>query len=310
MLSEKTTILIKLEGSIGGTIGVEGTGDQAVHAEDLVINPTGTLIKREGAGLYLGPDTTGIIGGRTGKCTFTTEMRTDGSQAFDAGLAILLQACGFKKTANIYTIATYAEQETLTIDVYEDGVLKTLYGSMGTFTMEYEEGKRVLYKFDFDGHYKDEDEVGLSSYVPTGNTMMGGTGVFTVLTESHKISKFALDMNNNVVPRHDVTGVDGIGYFMISVPRATASWDPEANLITTGGDADNMHADWLDGTTGTLLFSLSDGVDKVTLECAKVQYTDIPEGMRNNLRIHEVTAQCLQSANSTDMVKFTVASGA
>ena len=302
MLTEKTTILIKLEASIGD----EETADQAVYAEDLVINPTGEFIKREGAGLYLGPDTTGIIGGRTGKCTFATEMRTDGSQAFDAGLAILLQACGVVKAANVYSIATYAQQQTITIDVYQDGVIKTLYGCMGTFTMEYEEGKRVLFKFDFSGHYKAEADVALSAYAPTGNTMMSGNGTFTVLTESHMISKFTLDMNNNVVPRHDVTGVDGIGYFMVSVPRATAKWDPESDLVAT----DDMHADWLAGATGTLALVISDGTDKVTIDCAKVQYTDIPEGMRNNLRIHDVTVQCLQTANSTDMVKFTVAAAA
>ncbi len=300
MLTEKTTILIKLEASIGD----EETADQAVHAEDLVINPTGEFIKREGAGLYLGPDTTGIIGGRTGKCTFTTEMRTDGSQAFDAGLAILLQACGFVKNAAVYTIATYAEQKTITIDVYQDGVIKTLYGCMGTFTMEGEEGKRVLFKFDFSGHYKAEADVALSAYAPAGTTMMWGNGTFTVLEGSPKISKFTLDMNNNVVPRHDVTGVDGIGYYMVAVPRATASWDPEADLIAN----DDMHADWLAGvTTGALALTISDGVDKVTIDCAKVQYTGIPGGTRNNLRIHEVTVQCLQSGNSTDMVKFTVA---
>lgn len=302
MLSEKTTILIKLESAIGEEI----LADQAVYVEDLVMNPTGAFIKREGAGLYLGPDTTGIIGGRTGKCTFTTEMRTSGSQVFDPGLAILLQACGFVKNLAVYTIATYTEQQTITIDVYQDGILKTLYGCMGTFTMDYLEGERVLFKFDFDGHYKAEADISLSAYAPAGNTMMSGNGTFSVLGNSHKISKFTLDMNNNVVPRHDVTGIDGVGYFMVSVPQATVSWDPESDLIGT----DAVHADWLAGiTAGALALTISDGTDKVTIDCAKVQYTDIPEGMRNNLRIHEVTAQCLQLGNSTDMVKFTVAAG-
>ena len=298
MLSEKTTILIKLESSIG----VEITADQAVYVEDLVMNPTGEFIKREGAGLFLGPDTTGVIGGRTGKCTFTAEMRTSGSQTFDPSIAILLQACGFVKNLAVYTIATYAEQQTISIDVYQDGIIKTMYGCMGTFTMEAEEGKRVLFKFDFDGHYNPEADISLSAYAPAGNTMMWGTGALTVLTESPKVSKFALDMNNNVVPRHDVTGIDGIGYFMVSVPRAVASWDAESDLVAT----DDLHADWLTGATGTLALTISDGTDKVAIDCAKVQYMDIPEGMRNNLRIHDVAVQCLQVSNSTDMVKVTV----
>lgn len=298
MLSEKTAIKVKVEAAKG----TEVAGDQDIYVEDLVINPTSEAIKREGAGLYLGPDTTAVIGGRTGKCTFSTELKTSGVQAMEPGLAILLQACGFVKTAEVYTIATYAEQKTISIDVYQDGVIKTLYGAMGTFTMEGEEGQRVMLKFDFDGHYKAEDDIALPAYAPSGNVMMWGTGTFVVLTESHKISKFTLDMNNEVVPRHDVAGVDGIGYHMVSVPQATASWDPEADLIAN----DDIHADYLAGVTGTLALTLSDGTDKVAVDCAKVQYTDIPEGIRNNLRTHDVTVQCLQSGNSTDMVKFTV----
>lgn len=298
MLSEKSAIKIKVE----AVKGTEIEGDQAVYVEDLVINPTGEFINREGTGLFLGPDTEGVIGGRMGKCTFTTELKTDGSQALEAGLAILLQACGFVKAVEVYSIATFAEQKTISIDVYQDGVIKTLFGAMGTFTMEAEEGKRVLFNFDFDGLYKAEADIALPAYAPTGNVIMWGNGTFTVLTESHLISKFSLDMDNNVVPKHNVTGPGGVAYAMISIAHPTAGWDAESDLIAN----DDVHADWLAGVTGTLALAVGDGTDTVTIDCAKVQYTDIPEGERNNLRIHDLTVQCLQVANSTDMVQFTV----
>ena len=300
MLTEVSAIMVKVE----SPAGAEAVTDQAVYAEDLVINPTGEAIKRPGSGAFHGPQHTAVIGGRHGKCTFTTEMRTDGSQAFDAGLAILIQACNYVKTVEVYTIAKIATQKTITIEVWQDGVLKVLYGAAGTYVIEYEEGKRVLYKFDFDGLYKAEADEAVPAYVPTGNTMMFGGGSFTVLGESHMISKLTFDAGNIVVPKYDVTGPGGITYYQTTYSEPTVGWDPESALVAS----DDMHADWLAGVTGTLALAVSDGTDKVTLDCGKVQYLEIPEGNRNHIRIHEVNAQCLEThATVPTMAKFTVA---
>ncbi len=300
MLTEIGAIMIILE----SPSGTEGVTDQPIYVEDLAINPTGEFIERPGRGAFHGPEMTGIIGGRHGKCTFTTEMRTDGSQAFDAGLAILLQACNYVKTANVYTIAKIATQQTITIECWQDGLLKVLYGAAGTFTMEGETNGRVLFKFDFDGLYKaEDDETPVPGYVPTGNVIMFGDGAFTVLSESHMISKFTFDAGNVVVPRYDITGPGGILHYQTTYPKPTASWDPEADTVAN----DDMHADWLAGVTGTLSLSVADGTDRVTLDCGKVQYMEIPEGARDNIRIHEVNAQCLEThATVPTMAKFTV----
>ena len=303
MLTEISAIMVKVE----SPLGTEAVTDQPIYAEDLVINPTGEFIERPGRGAFHGPEMTGVIGGRHGKCTFTTEMRTNGSQGFDAGLAILLQACNYVQTMEVYTIAKIATQKTITIECWQDGVLKVLYGAAGTFTMEGETNQRVLFKFDFDGLYKTEADEAVPAYVTTGNVIMFGGGAFTVLSESHMISKFTFDAGNVVVPRYDITGPGGILHYQTTYPKPTVSWDPEAALVAT----DDMYADWLAGVTGTLSLSVGDGTDKVTLDCGKVQYMEIPEGARDNIRIHEVNAQCLEThATVPTMAKFTVASDA
>ena len=303
MLTEVGAILIKLE----DPAGAEVVTDQAVYVENLAINPTGEFIERAGRGAFHGPEMTGVIGGRSGKCTFSTEMRTSGSQAFDAGLAILLQACNFVKTLEVYTIAKIATQKTITIEVWQDGVLKVLYGAAGTFTIDYATNQRVMFNFDFDGLYKAEADEAVPAYVPAGTTMMFGDGSFTVLTESHMISKFTFDAGNVVVPKYDITGPGGITYYQTTYPKPIVSWDPESALVAT----DDVHADWLAGTTGTLALAVGNGTDKVTLDCGKVQYMEIPEGARDNIRIHEVTAQCLEThATVPTMAKLTVASDA
>lgn len=300
MLTEVGAIMVILE----SPSGTEGVTDQPIYVENLAINPTGEFIERPGRGAFHGPEMKGVIGGRHGKCTFTTEMRTDGSNAFDAGLAILLQACNYVKTLEVYTIAKIATQKTITIEVWEDGVLKVLYGAAGKFTVDYATNKRVLFNFDFDGLYKAESDESVPAYVPTGTTMMFGSGAFTVLTESHMISRFTFDSGNVVVPRYDVTGAGGILHYQTTYPKPTASWDPESALVA----ADDVHADWLGESTGTLSLAVGDGTDKVTLDCGKVQYMEIPAGARDNIRIHEVKVQCLEThATVPTMAKFTVA---
>ncbi len=300
MLTEVGAILVKVE----SPAGTEAITDQTVYAENLVMNPTGEFIERAGRGAFHGPEMTGVIGGRHGKCTFTTEMRTDGSQAFEAGLAILIQACNYVKAANVYTIAKIATQKTITIEVWQNGLLKVLYGAAGKFTIDYATNKRVLFNFDFDGLYKAEADEAVPAYVTTGNVIMFGSGSFTVLTESHMISKFTFDSGNNVVPRYDVTGPGGILHYQTTYAKPTCSWDPDTALVAD----DDMHLDWLTGQTGTLALAVSDGTDKVTLDCGKVQYMEIPEGARDNIRIHEVKVQCLEThATVPTMAKLTVA---
>ncbi len=300
MLTEVGAIMVKVE----SPLGTEAVTDQVVYAENLVMNPTGEFIERAGRGAFHGPEMTGVIGGRHGKCTFSTEMRTDGSQGFEAGLAILIQACNFVQTVEVYTIAKIATQKTITIEVWQDGVLKVLYGAAGKFTIDYATNKRVLFNFDFDGLYKAEADEAVPAYVPTGNVIMFGSGSFTVLTESHMISKFTFDSGNNVVPRYDVTGPGGILHYQTTYAKPTCSWDPESAVVAS----DDIHADWLAGGTGTLALAVSDGTDKVTLDCGKVQYMEIPEGARDNIRIHEVKVQCLEThATVPTMAKFTVA---
>lgn len=307
MLTEMGAISIKIEDPAGS----EAVTDQDIYVEDIKINPTGTFIERNGPGAFHGPETTGIIGGRSGKCTFTTGLRTSGSTALDPGLAILLQACNYAKTVEVYTIAKIDTQKTITIEVWQgaaagtSGLLKVLYGAAGTFKMRGEAGKRILFDFDFDGIYKTVVDETVPAYAPSGNVIMWDGGTFSIMGESHKISKFTFDAGNIVVPRHDVAGPGGIGYYHTTRPEPTASWDPEADLV--GGD--DTYGRWIAGTTsgGGLSLAMTDGTDTVTLTGATVQYMEIPEALRDNKRINEINAKFLENhATVPTMAKFAV----
>ncbi len=299
MLTEAGALKVQIE----AVKGTEEVTDQDIYAEDIVINPTGTFIEREGPGQFHGPETSGIIGGRSGKCTFTTELRTDGVQGFDPGLAILLQACNFVQTLEVYTIAKIAEQKTITIEVWESGLLKVLYGAAGTFKMRGEAGKRILIDFDFDGIYATPVDEAVPVFAPTGSVIMWDGGTFSIMGESHKISRFTFDAGNIVVARFDVAGPGGITYYHTTRPKPTASWDPEADLAAN----DDTYGRWIAGTAGALSLAMTDGTDIVTLTSETAQYMEIPEGKRNNLRINEINARLYENhATVPTMAKFVV----
>ncbi len=296
MLSEITAIKVGIE----SPKGTEFITTQAIYVEDLQINPTGSFIRRNGSGIFLGNTEPGVIGGRMGKCTFTSELRGTGAGGMELGLAILLQACGFLKTLEVYnTHSLFSAQKTITIEVWEDGVLKVLYGAGGTFTMEGEEGQRILFRFDFDGIYKDDSDEGVPAYSPSSAApIMFGGGSFAYDGESQMISKFSLDAGMVVSPKQDVAGPGGVTYSFQSTHDPVVSWDPEANLVAT----DNVHGDWVAGNEGVMQLVMADASDTFTLAMILVQYKEIPEGTRNNLRIYESAGQCRNSSGNDSII--------
>ena len=148
LLTRKRVIKVLLETTKGEKIAATS----AVLVFDLDIHPTSPFEERKGSGLYRGHTVKGVLGERSGVCSFRTELRANGSGGMDAGLAVLLQACGLKKTSETYQVhSTHADDETISIDIWEDGVKKGLAGVSGNVTFEGEVGKRLFCNFEFSG---------------------------------------------------------------------------------------------------------------------------------------------------------------
>lgn len=298
-LTEKRVIQVSIEGVAKGTISVATFTD--ILAFDPLINPTSDFIQRPGTGLFLGNDTPGVVAARMGQCTFGVEMRSNGSNGMEAGLAILLQSSAYKKTGEVYQVhSTFTNQETITINVFQDGVKKVLYGAMGTFTIEGEVGGRIMLNFDFTGLYFVPDDVALPvSFTPsTAIPMVFGGGAFTYGGLAMKISKFSLDAGNNVIGRADAAVVGGTIHNMITNYDPTFSFDPEADDISTY----SPHAIWIAGTEAAVLLTMTDGTVNVVLSCPQVQHKAIPEGSRDGVDIYEIETQCNHSSGNDAVI--------
>lgn len=288
LLTRKRVIKVTIE----TTKGTKVAGTQALLVFDLDIKGTAPFVERKGTGLYRGHSETGILEERSGTCAFKAELRaTAGTpNAMEAGLAMLLQACGLKQTVQVYQVhSTPADDKTISIDVWEDGVKKGLAGAMGNVTFEGQAGKRVMCNFEFSGIWQAPVDEALPAYAPSSDTPMrvqGGT--FTLGAESIKIANFSLNMGNNVVMRGDVDGVGGIAHYMITDYDTVLSIDPEADLVA-GYDFNGI---WLAGTEAAVSLALTDGTNTATFTIPKFQQREIPGGDRDGIQTYEVVGQC------------------
>jgi hypothetical protein len=308
ILSRLQTIFVKVETIMGTPV----VGDTPVLVENLLIEPTSEFVKRNGVGLYAGNTFTGVVQGRTGKCSFSTELRTSGSQTWDPALAILFKACGFKTSAGqvINTYSALSDQTTISIDVYRGGVIQSLFGCSGKWKISGKAGQRIMVVFDFMGLYKPIADTAMIAFAPaTRAPLKFGTGAFTLDGVANKISSFELDSGNEVTPRSDIgaglvatLGAQGILHFMVSDYDTRLKIDPEIDNVATF-PAESV---WQAGTPKVVSFKVGDGVDKITFDMPAVQAMSLPMGERDGIRIYEWEGQCIHSSGN-DALKMTVA---
>lgn len=300
MLTRKKVIKVKLE----STKGTKETADQAILVYDLDIKPTAPYEARTGTGLYLGHTAKGILGERIGTCSFSTELRGNGTTGIETGLAVLLQAAGFKKTSEVYnTHSSVTDQKTITIDVWEDGIKKSLYGAMGTVEFDGTTGKRLMLKFEFSGAWSAVTDEAMPAYAPSTATpmkLMGGS--FKVATVATKIGKFNLNLGNQVVPSYDVNAVSGVAHYQITDYDPSIGIDPDGCVVATY----DHFGIWLAGTEAAVELILNDGTTKVTFAIPKVQYKEIASGDRDGIHTFELTGQCNNSSGD-DAITLTAA---
>ncbi len=292
LLSKKTVIKVKIE----TTMGTKVAGDQALLAFDLEIKPTAPSEERAGTGLYLGRTEPNSLGEKSGTCSFTAELRGNGTTGLETGLAILLQASGCLKTNETYNLhSTFTSQKTISIDVWKDGMKFGLAGAMGNVEISGESGKRVLCKFEFSGIWQAPVDEALPAFEPsTAMPMKFQGGTFTIGAAAKKVSKFNLNFNAQVVPEWDINAASGISTYIISDYDPQIQIDPEMELVA-GND---FFGQWLAGTEAAIVVMANDGTTKATITMPAVSYREISPVDRDGIFAGEITGQCSHSSGN------------
>jgi len=276
--------------------GTKVAATQALWVVDLEADPDGVFIERKGTGLYRGGKEKGVVDASKGIITFKAELRGNGSGGLEAGLAILLQACGLAKTLEVYQVhSAHADDKTISIDVWLDGEKKSLSGASGAVVFDGEEDGRVMCSFTLKGTWIAPTDEAMPAYEPSSTpAMLFSDSTFTLATESIKITRFSLDMGNVLVKRGN--------YVMITDYEPILSINPEMDLVA-GYD---FYGIWLAGTEAAVSLILTDGTDKITFTLPKVQCRELKGGDREGIAILDWTGQCNHSSGN-DSVKLEAA---
>jgi hypothetical protein len=176
-----------------------------------------------------------------------------GAGTLGSGIDELLKASGFVLNSTTYSPhSVQANQKTISIDVWEDGRKKSLFGAQGKCAIEFDTGKRVLLKFEFSGNWVAVTDEALPAYAPgTTAVLFARGGAFTIGAAAKLIGKLSIDVGQVVVPRPDPNAGTGVKCYAVSRYLPLISLDPESELVA----AYDIYGAWLACTEAAVVFT-------------------------------------------------------
>ena len=248
-----------------------------------------------------------VPGAQSGKITFRTEIKGTGSAYAAANKPVIgtfLRGCGFAETVDATAgveKVTYLPASTgipsLTIWLYEDGMIKKLKGCRGNVKFSGKTGEIVYADFEFTGVYGGIVDGAMISPtfdlaappVVLGTTMTidGYTGV---------CESFSFDMATTLQLRGSAGSTEGFLSCLLTDRKPSGKLDPEMVLAATY----DFFAKWKAGGAGALTVGPVGGTqyNKFTFTAPKCVYTKVGDGDRNGNQIADL--DFLLAMNSGD----------
>jgi len=277
-----------------GTAEALTASEGVFNAYDVMLQPSISLEDREGSGSfnYL----TAIPQGQSATLTFKTDLAWDGSATEPTIFSVLMPACGWTETTNVWKPRSEApgtNVKTLTMYGWVEGRRKKMIGCAGNAKIVLETGKIAVMEFEFKGVWVGVDDTAIIA--PTYPAIaplrcMGAT--FTLGSWAPCMAKLEIDLGNEVILRECQTATYGFAAAIITNRMTKGSMDPESALIASADPFGDMVA----GTERALAYSIQDANDKFALAAPKCQITNISYADRKGMEIDQVSFDCNRSA--------------
>ena len=174
-----------------------------------------------------------VHGEEGGHANFAVEIANDGATNSPLWATTLLAGCGMVGASGVYSPSTGA-QTTLTIGLYNDGRLKQIAGSQGTWVAKLVDGKIGMLDFKFLGKWVAPTSVAMIA--PTYPTVLPPkcTGLTcTIGGTSYRLSEIEIDYGATVTLRRDITDASGYHAAFIVDRKTLIKVDPEALPLST-----------------------------------------------------------------------------
>ncbi len=296
--TRRRVLAVKAEATPGTAESVDATNAK-IMTYGLTMQSTAEVEPREADGASAG-SYTGVRGPQPGTCTFTIDVRGKGATGLPDWATVLLPACRMSlSTATFSPQEALASAGTVTLVCYEDGLIKTLHGAMGTWKLTAPAGKIAKMEFTFQGIYSTAVADG-PILTPTHETAIPpivGSGACTYGGITPLMSSLEIDYANSLVTR-PAPNARGIVHAVAIRGVPKFSMDPEAVLVATQAPFADMFA----GTTRALQLVIgSVAGNTVTFSLPYAQLTSVNEGDRNGVQTHPVQGFAAKSAGSDEL---------
>lgn len=306
MIVKRAQIAAKIETTEGTAVTLAAA--DALLASNIVWTPDTEIGKRPNVSSSLS-QFAAVPGARKATLSFDCEVKGSGTKGTAPAIGKLLKACGFGETVVASTSVTYLPASTdissLTIAMYNDGVIYKIWGARGDAKFKVEKGKPGIISFTFTGaNYSVTDGAMLSS-VSYESSVPPAFLSASLLIDSYAalVGSMEFGLNNEVSLRDDVNTESGYKSAVIAGRDPSLTLDPEMVLVAT--------YDWFgkleSGHEGTLTMTLGDTVGNICVITApNVQYVKIGLGDKSGLRSLGIDCQLNRSAGDDELsIAFT-----
>jgi hypothetical protein len=227
-----------------------------------------------------------IMGGQSGKITFKAELAGNDLASYltvPPALGVYLKGCGFQETLSAPS-AIYKPASTgvpsLTIWVFEDGIIKKFKGCRGDVNFSGKIGEPCYADFTFTGVWDsviDGAMISPTFQATVPPALLGAS--FTMDAFAGVITTWNVNMGNAISLRESVNSASGYVSALLTDRKPTGKVDPEMALVA-GYD---FYGKWKGGGTAVIAIGPVGGTDynKFAISIPKAVYTKVSEGDRN-----------------------------
>jgi hypothetical protein len=295
LLRRKRVLAAKIEGT-PGTAESLSASDAAFNVFNATMQPTITQEEREGQSAF--SPLPSIPGALSGTCTFSIELTGGGSTP--AWASTFLPACGLVESSGTFTPKSEgpgSNVKTLTIGLYENGLVKKLRGAMGNAVFIFISGQRIMVEFTFTGIWvPPTDATILAPTYPTATPLRFVSADLTLGSYTPVMRELRLDLGNVVTLREDANDPSGYVSAIITGRKMVGTMDPESKLVAT----EDSYGKWLNLTERAMSINVGSTGNMVDFDAPRLQFTNLQEGDRNGIQVDTISYQLNRSAAGGD----------
>lgn len=309
MLKKRRILVAKIESSEGTAETLSGS-DGGILAIDPKLDPDIAMGERAPAMATMSRLQSVPLGG-VAKLTFKAEIKGAGS-AYSSNntpaLGKYFRACGFLETINTTSSAekaTYTPASTgapsLTMALYEDGMIKKMIGARGTVKISVKTGEIAYAEFDFTGVWGGATDGALVS--PTYEGTIPPVFLNSTLTVGgHTMVVAGIDFNleSELKPRNDPTAASGYRSVAIVGRKATGKFDPEMETVASH----DFFGLWKAGTAAALVMGPvgSTQYNRFKITAPKLAYAKVSDADRGGIAVADTAFELAMNSGDDEIV--------